>query len=125
MWTRTIKRDKDIIDISVPKIAELVESSISVLYLSANMVVIVAVGIAHNNTSSFAMSPLIPKTNTNAIIKAGWKKFLREIFNKTFLLNLITKLDMINPSANKDTPEVDFPISVKLSFSTEGRDKPE
>ena len=89
------------------------------------MVVIVAVGIAHNNTSSFAMSPLIPKTNTSAIIKAGWMKFLREIFNKTFLLNLITKLDMINPSANKDTPEVDFPISVKLSFNTAGRDKPE
>ena len=57
MWTSTIKRDRDIIDISVPKIAELVESSIRVLYLRANIVVIVAVGIAHNNTSSFAMSP--------------------------------------------------------------------
>ena len=42
------------------------------------------------------------------------------MFIKTFSLNLITKLDMIKPSANKDTPEVDLPISVKLSFNTEG-----
>ena len=58
-------------EMRVPKIALVVLSSASVSYLSANIAVIVAVGMAHNKIASFANMPLIPNIATNASIKSG------------------------------------------------------
>ena len=55
----------------VPKIALVVLSSASVSYLSANIAVIVAVGMAHSKIASFANMPLTLNVTSNDSIKSG------------------------------------------------------
>jgi hypothetical protein len=112
---------------TVPKTVLLVDSSVSTLYLTANIVVMIAGGKAQSKIASFANTPVIPKATTSPHMIRGCTTSLLNTLNKTDLLTLTLSWDMIKPKANKDTPEVVPPINCNDSRASagKGREKPE
>jgi hypothetical protein len=59
MITASVNNEK-----TVPKTVLLLDSSLSTLYLAANIVVMIAGGKAHSKIASFANAPVMPKART-------------------------------------------------------------
>src|SRR6202030_4366046 len=105
---------------TVPKTVLLVDSSLSTLYLTANIVVMIAGGKAQSKIASFANAPVIPKAITTPHMIRGCTTTLLNTLNRTSLLTLTFSWDMIKPKANKDTPEVVPPINCNDSSASAG-----